>query len=181
MPENIKKIIDPVAKYDVLKPNNNRKTMVIETTGEDEIHTRIEKLRSINLARDLHRNHSHTRAMIKQYQDNVIGYNGGKLRLNIKDKNRKEIEKWFNSTWAKNCDARGFETYNSLLKLGVSTLLREGCYLMVFDDFMEDDGKLFFFESDQLVTLNKKDWQKYALKNKFYKIKNKKKILYNQS
>lgn len=150
------------AKYDAVDINNDRKRRVpgVETQSEEEILRLYDRHRASAYGRDIERNFSNGKALIRQFRVNVVGSEGGKLRLNTGD-NRldKRVAGWFNGYWAKRCDARDDNHWNDFLQLIIASVKREGDVLCVFDDFMDDNGKLYFFESDQLCAIDEGDWK----------------------
>ena len=156
------KIQQAQAKLDVLEPGNaaKRKAPKIERTNEAGLYTKVQALNAVNIGRDLERNFTAARAMIRQFQLNVVG-DSPKAQLNTPDADWNDAAAdWFNTDWAKDCDSREDMPLAEMAQLALSTTLREGMCLAAFDDFDEDDGRLIFWEADQLVTVKKSDWDK---------------------
>ena len=161
-------------RYDVLDGNNSKKrrTMTIETQNEEQIMRPYDRMKAINLARDLERNFTGAKAIIKQFKINVVG-NQGKIRLNLDDKDlNKNVSAWFNGYWAKNCDSRDDLHFSDILQLIIRSVLSEGDVLVAFDDFDRNDGRLLIWEADQLVKIDETDWINNAVKLGWYEDKN---------
>ena len=154
--------INLLNKYDSVAPSADRKRRKteIETQNEEQILRPTDRFKAINLARDLERNFTNGKNLIRQLKVNVVGAKGGKVRLKTDTDFDKQAADWFNSDWAKNCDSRDDNHFNDFLKLIVASVAREGDCLAVFDDINEDDGKLIFYEADQLVSVDASDWEK---------------------
>jgi len=150
-------------KYDAVVPNadKRRRKTEIETLPEEQILKPTDRMKAINLARDLERNFTNGKSIMRQLKLGVVGAKGGKIRLKTGDSEAdKNAAQWFNSIWSKNCDSRDDAHFNDFLKLALASAVREGDCLAVFDDFDMDDGKLLFFEADQLVSVDSSDWEK---------------------
>lgn len=159
------KIISPRAGYDVVdeRQSKKRRRACIEVKGEECQLDRVKRLNAVNLCRDLERNYSAARGHMRQFKTNVVGV-GPKLALNLKDEASAAAAKWINGTWAKHCDSRGDTPLAEIVANVLTAKKREGDILVVFDDFDEDDGKLLFFEADQLVEMKSDDWERCAPK-----------------
>ena len=150
-------------KYDAVAPSadKGRRKAEIETQHEEQILRPYDRMKAISLARDLERNFTNGKSIIRQLKVNVVGAHGGKLRMKTGNAEQdKAAAAWFNSRWASGCDSRDDAHFNEFLKLIVASVAREGDCLAVFDDFDADDGKLLFFEADQLVSVDASDWEK---------------------
>ena len=146
-----------VAKYDATESNTMRRQPVREMADEDGIYTQQKRVLGTNIGRDLERNYSPARSILHQFRMNVVGALG-KLQVNVE--NGDEAAKWFNSTWAKDCDYRDPGThFSTVLQNVVASVLREGDVLSLVDDAGMIDGergsgKLLHWESDQIVPLS---------------------------
>ncbi len=149
------------AKYDAVDPNNNRKrrSPATEIESEETILAATYRGKGIAAARDLERNYSNAKSLVRQIKINTVGSNG-KMRLNTADiELNTMVQDWFNGSYAKNCDARGENHLTDFFKLALVSVLREGDVVCVFDDFLFNDGKLWFFEADQMVEIDEKEWR----------------------
>lgn len=149
-------------KWDAVDPNNERKrrNAAVETEKEESVLRPYDRLKSINLTRDLHRNFTAAKSILRQIEINAVGPVGGKLRFNSSDPQlNKQVAGWFNGIYAKNCDSRDSLHWSDFLKLSLISTVREGDCLVTFDDFDRNDGKLIFWESDQLVEIEAQDWK----------------------
>jgi capsid protein len=148
-------------KYDAIDPNNAKKRRApeIEKEKEANIVGDYGRLKAINIGRDQERNFTNAKSIVHQQKINVIG-EYPKAQFNSKDKNFNENSSfWFNSVWMKDCDSRDDCHFSELTQLIVSSVTREGDCIVAFDDFDRDDGKLLFWEADQLVEVNEADWK----------------------
>jgi len=149
-----------VAKYDATDSGHSKKRRQssIEYGGEEFVLPSHERLQGMALARDLHRNFSPARALLHQFAVNVVGTEGAALFHSPDEDWNAAAAEWFNARWAKECDARQDLTLSDMYALAVITRKRDGAVLCVFDDFETDDGRLLWYEADQLVTVDKLDW-----------------------
>lgn len=161
------RLLDAKAKYDVLESSQSRKRRQpqIERLAEEKILRSYDRLRAINLTRDLERNFTSAKAMVHQLKTNVVGA-GPKVRFHSTDKNFNDAAaQFFNAEWQKNSDFRGEFNEDGTVSgglhfadqvaLALASKAREGDCLAAFDDgFIEDSGKLVWWESDQLVNCN---------------------------
>jgi capsid protein len=111
----------------------------------------------INLCRDLERNSTSAKGILKQLKVNVVG-TLAKLQFNSEDEElNEEVNAWFNSEWAPESDSRDDVHFTDQLKLTLASVIREGDCVLAFDLF--DDGKLLYWEADQMVEINETDWK----------------------
>lgn len=147
-------------KYDAVDPNNEklRRSPSAEIDSEEKILAPSYRGRGIAAARDLERNYSNAKSLVRQIKINTVG-SLGKMRLNTAETELNSmVQDWFNGSYAKNCDARGDNHLTDFYKLALISTLREGDVVAVFDDFLFDDGKLWFFEADQMVEIIESEW-----------------------
>ncbi|OGV36985.1 MAG: hypothetical protein A2020_16420 [Lentisphaerae bacterium GWF2_45_14] len=157
----VKKANEVMGNYDALESSSGKKRRSVspEAKPEEDILSLYKRFKSVSLCRDLERNMSAAKSIIKQVKINVVG-TLGKLRLNVNNPEAaRAVEKWFNSSWAKVCDSRDDLHFSEFLQLLIAAVKREGDVLVAFDDFDLDDGKLIFWEADQLVTIDANDWK----------------------
>jgi capsid protein len=162
----IKKAEQFKAKYDVVDTNNakKRRETTIETQTEEEILRPYDRMKAINLARDLERNFTGARTILRQFKINVVG-SMGKMRLNSEnEETNKTVATYFNGIWAKECDSRDDLHFCDVLQLILTSVLREGDVLVAFDEFDRNDGKLIMWEADQLVKISDTEWAAEAVK-----------------
>lgn len=150
-------------KYDAVDTNNKRlrKRPKAETgkDGEESILPLRDRILAINMIRDLQRNTSAGKSIITQILANVVGTKP-KLQMNTSDPEfNSEVNSFFNSIWSRNCDGINYFHFSTLCQVLIATWIREGDVLVIFDDIYEDDGKLLFYEADQLTQLSEADWK----------------------
>ena len=163
-----RKLIKKVsAQYDVLSSDqtSKRKQASVERLPVDELIKPNTRIKGAAQTRNLQQNTANFKTLMQQFKVNVVGANGGKIRINSADEKTQEAVKWFNSVWAKNCDAVEDSPLNEQLGVAVQAVKREGDLICVFDDFIEDTGRLRWFESDQLVDMEGDQWEQYAITN----------------
>lgn len=145
---------------DSSKSSKKRRQPVIETQDDHKILTNLGRLRSINLARDLQRNYVDGAAHLRQFRNAAVA-DGPKLAIQTDDEAANEqIDTWFNGVYAHSCSARDNSTLRNLVALVLQSLKREGDVVVSFDDYLFDDGKLWFWEADQICNLSEDDWKR---------------------
>lgn len=105
----------------------------------------------LDMARNQARNSSTFNAILKQFDYNAVGTEGGKAILTIPDTElAQELVRRF-AAWTRNADFYDGLPFNQLLKLILKTQLLGGdCVLMIDDDIVEDSGRIMLFEPDEL-------------------------------
>jgi len=140
------------AKYDATESNTRRRQPQVETRNEDQIYGMLYRGKGVNIGRDLERNYAPAKGILHQFRVNVVGHLG-KLQVNIAGGDK--ASKWFNGTWAKDCDFRDDLHFSTVLQNVVASVMREGDLLVVVDDgAINDSGKLIHWESDQIAPLS---------------------------
>ena len=153
--------------YDVVETSNSKKRRSVdpEIDSEDEILDSYKRGTGTAMTRDLQRNYSNFVSFILQIELNVVG-NAGKMLLNTDDAQwNEEATGWFNSVWSVECEARLGLHWNKCERLSVSSMVRDGDLLCMFDDFLFDDGKVWFWETDQFVQIDEKDFKTWSEDN----------------
>ena len=151
------------SRIDPGDPNNTRRREArVEVKAEDDRLSARERYRGANVGRNLHRHNSRMRVFELQTAVNVVGP-GPKLTLHWQDKVAAQLAAdWFNERWAPDADARDDNHLADFCDIAVGTVLREGECLVVFDDYNLNDGRLTWYESDQLPSLDLKKWEAFA-------------------
>ncbi len=151
------------SRIDPADPNNaRRRTAQVEIKTEDQRLSHRERLRGANVGRELHRHNSRMRIFETQTAVNVVG-TGSKVTLHWTNKEQAQLAAdWFNQVWAADCDARDDNHLADFCELALATVGREGECLCLFDDFSLNDGRLTWYEADQLPSVNDKLWQEWA-------------------
>lgn len=147
--------------YDVVDSKNTKKRRrpQIEFDTEEKILGSYGRLQGINVGRNLHRNYATAASHERQFKLNVVGADGPKLSLQTDNEElNAAANREFNSKFAKDPDARDDNHLVEITANILTTVKREADVLVVFDDFDEDDGRLLFWEADQLTELSKNDW-----------------------
>ncbi len=115
--------------------------------------------RSMSLCRDLLRNFTSAKTLDHQKRINVVG-SGPKLKLHLEDQDlAADVQDEFNEKFAKDCDSRDDNHFADLLQQVMSAQGTDGGCVVAFDNFDRNDGRLIFWNLDQLVTVKKHDWE----------------------
>lgn len=156
----------PRQVYDVVDGKNekSRRKPKIEMNGEDSQLQGMSRAKMLNLGRDVERNYSTAKSHLNQFRINVVGI-GPKIHINIDHDSCKAAADWFNGPYQKSSDARDDTPYNENCMNLLVAAKREGESIVAFDNFHNNDGKLFFWESDQLAEIKKSEWKKHGKEN----------------
>ena len=128
-----------------------RERGVVETKGEDEILDYSKRGKLLDLARNAARNNSTFNTILKQFDLQGVGTNGGKAVLTFKDREfSKKVKNAF-SKWTRNADFFDGLNLNTLLKLILKTELIGGDLVILFDDnLITDSGRILVYEPDEI-------------------------------
>lgn len=154
--------------YDFSEPFNaaggrKRRPGRVEFRGEEaEQLTPPKRLIGIDLARNMVRNSSPTRGIVRQLRANTVGI-GGKLSFSVEGDWYAKATAAF-AAWAHHADYIDGTPWRELLQLVVYAVAMEGDCVVVFDrGQLTGSGKLLFFEADQVCNLRGDDWKKFAV------------------
>lgn len=166
----IQKRQSPKAQYDTFDQLDGykRKHAKVQSSNTDDRITSRERLKGAEIGRHLQENTATWRTLMQQFKVSVVGANGTKIQVNTQDEFAKEAAIWFNSSWAKWCDQCDDTPLAEQVALCLQYVKREGDVLCVFDDFIENDGRLRWIESTQLLGMEEKAWQEWALANNWF-------------
>ena len=153
--------------YDFAEPFNaaggrKRRPPRIEYKGEEsEQLTPHRRLQGVDLARNMVRNDSQTRGLVRQIRSNVVG-DFGKLIFS-------ESGDWFDQArrvfrdWSRHADYIDGSSWREMLQLVAYAIAMEGDCVVLFDDGqLTGSGKLLFFEADQICNLDAASWKEFA-------------------
>lgn len=141
---------------DGAETSTKRKRIRPETRQPDAIHSSREVLTGIAIGRDLQENSPTFKTLMRAFEHGAVR-TGPKIQINIEDAAKGKLATdWFNSTWMKQCDGRDDMHFAEFIALLCTAEKREGDALIVFDDFLNNDGTLLVFSADQLVEIE--DW-----------------------
>lgn len=146
-------------RYDAVKHSGNRPRRLMDRGSEEAEFRKYDRMYAISLGRDMHRNQARFVALERQIARMTAGT--VKCQINTRDRLWNEAaEQYFNKTFARDCLMAIPRTHLSeLCQQLVSSLIREGDALVVFDDGrVRGSGKLVVFEADQLVTMASADF-----------------------
>ena len=162
------RVTDPKQSYDAVTGstgaagtgNKRRKATVelFEESGSSGILNNKQRLSAVNLGRDIERNYSVAKSLLKQLRNNVVGALG-KIQINTGDEWGGAGMRWFNKSFFVNCDFRSTEDFSKISRNVVAAKKREGDILVVFDDGIFNikpggTGKIVFYDADQLADLS---------------------------
>lgn len=146
-----------------------------EFKTEDEILDPVKRAKLLDLTRNLVRNSSLFNTILGQLTTNVVSTNGGKIILNYPNKIFDETLKRNFFRWTRNADFFTGDNLNHLLKRILREYVIGGDCVLIFDDrLVEDSGKILFFESGEIVTVEQSEIEKrygkgsYCINGKVY-------------
>ena len=150
-----------LARYDAVRFTGNRHRRLMDRGSEESEFRIYDRMYAISLGRDMHRNQARYVALERQIARMTAGT--VKCQVNTSDRAwNAAAEHYFNKVFAKDCLLTVPRTHLSeLCQQLVSSLIREGDVLVVFDDgFARDSGKLLTYEADQLVGMAAADFER---------------------
>lgn len=122
-----------------------------ETKGEDEILNNQKRGKLLDLARNAVRNNSTFNTILKQFDLQAVGTEGGKAVITFEDRDyAKEVREAF-ARWTRSADFFDGLNLNTLLKLILKTEIIGGDLVLLFDDnLVTDSGKILVYEPDEI-------------------------------
>ena len=150
------------ARYDAVRFTGNRHRRLMDRGSEESEFRIYDRMYAISLGRDMRRNQARYTALEKQIARMTAGT--VKAQMNTRDRAwNAAAERIFNKSFARDCLLTIPRTHLSeLCQQLVSSVIREGDVLVVFDDgFARDSGQLLTYEADQLITMAPSDFKKY--------------------
>lgn len=134
---------------------------IIETKGEDEILDFAKRGKLLDLGRNSVRNNPTFVTILKQFDLNAIGNDGGKVVLTLKNEEfNKKVLKEF-AKWTRTADFFDGLNLNTLLKIVLKTQLIGGDLVILFDDgLITDSGKILIYEPDEIGNTDEKEIEK---------------------
>ena len=140
---------------------HKRRAPSIEMKGVDDDIGGLGRLKSVAKARDNRCNYAGAKAAELQLALNVIGI-GPKCIVHLDDEAQAaEWSDWFNGAFSRRCDGRGTRHLADQAKTVFASVIREGDILAYFDSdgvIPDGEGKLWYWEADQLPEIRKGDW-----------------------
>lgn len=134
-----------------------RRRALVEKQNETEILDGYKRGRLLDLVRNACRSSASWQTILKQYDFNVCGTNGGKVIVNFPDADfAKELRDRF-ADWTRNADFFDGLSFNYLLKLVMKEILVGGDVVIQFDDNILDSSKLLVYESDEIGDIPEND------------------------
>jgi len=159
-------MVDKVkADFESLRWTPGRSRPAIETGAiEDTALPMHKRLLSVSEARHLDNNDLNVSALLDTIKTFSVGTEGGKVIFTSADQTwNTAAGKYFNTQWAKNCDYRQSEVFNTILGQVLISIVRDGDCLIVCDADLTE-GKLLTFEADQICEIAGQDWKNEAVK-----------------
>ena len=152
---NVKKIMnfESGARYRIVDSSDvhQRAQGYTETQDEDDILSFHKRGQLLDLVRNAQRNNSSFNTILKQFDLQAIGNDGGKVILSLPDEEyNKKVLKEF-SKWTRNSEFFDGLNLNTLIKIVFRTEITNGDCVLVFDDgLVNDSGKILLYESDEI-------------------------------
>ena len=160
------------ARYKVVTGTDEwqRERGVVETKGEDEILDKSKRGKLLDLVRNQARNNSTFNTILKQFDLQGVGVNGGKAVITFKDEQfSQEVKKEF-SKWTRNADFFDGLCLNTVLKLILKTEIIGGDLVILFDDnLINDSGRVLVYEPDEIGDTEEKEIEKRYGKKSYQK------------
>ena len=151
------------ARYKVVTGTDvaQRERGVTETKSEDEILDKSKRGKLLDLVRNQARNNSTFNTILKQFDLQGVGVNGGKAVITFKDEQfSQEVKKQF-SKWTRNADFFDGLSLNVLLKLILKTEIIGGDLVILFDDnLINDSGRVLVYEPDEIGDTKEEEIEK---------------------
>lgn len=135
----------------------------VEHGGEDDAMTSILRAQFLNLARNGVRNNEALNAILKQFELNVIGTNGGKAYFDFGEEYQEEANVMIDTfaNWTRQCEFFDGLNLQDVLKIMLRTVLLGGDLVAVFDDEMvENSGRLIIYEPDCIGEMDEASFAK---------------------
>lgn len=128
-----------------------REQGITEHKDEDQILNAYQRGRMLSLTRNAARNSPTLNGILKQFDLNAVGTEGGKAIINFDDiKLAKDMKSKF-AMWTRSADFFDGLSLNTTLKLILKTYILGGDMVILFDDgLIEDSGKLLVYEPDEI-------------------------------
>lgn len=145
-------------RYNVVSPKYTalRERPQIEYDGEDSVLTATLRNQFVNLARNGVRNNATLNGILRQFEVNVVGVEGGKASFDFGDEYAK-AEKTVMDRFADFCESAEFYdgmNLNDVLSIALKTLLLGGGVAFLFDGgAIEGCGRICAFEPDCIANL----------------------------
>lgn len=141
------------ARYKVVSGTDQyqREQGIPETKSEDEILSHNGRGKLLDLTRNAVRNNSTLNTILKQFELNAIGNEGGKAILTFDDLEfAKYVREQF-ANWTRQCDFYDGLNLNTLLKIILKTQLIGGDCVLIFDDgLIKNSGRILLYEPDEI-------------------------------
>lgn len=123
----------------------------IEHTSEDGILDVYRRGRMLDLARNTARNSPTFNGLLKQFDLNTIGNDGGKAVFVFDDVQQASQMKSKFAQWTRDADFFDGLSLNTLLKIILKTYILGGDCVLLFDDgLIEDSGRVLLYEPDEI-------------------------------
>ena len=147
------KALQSGARYKLVSGTDEwqRERGMIERKDEDAILDVYGRGKMIDLARNATRNSPTFNGILKQFDFNVVGVNGGKAVFNFADSaSAKKVRDAF-ANWTRDVDFFDGLNLNTILKVIMKTYILGGDMVLLYDDgLIEDSGKILLYEPDEI-------------------------------
>lgn len=157
------------ARYKVVNGADqlNRDGGLTEYFGEDYYLNQFRRGRMLDMARNAVRNSPTFNSILKQFDLNAVGTDGGKAIFNFDDNVDTSLLKKHFRNWTRQADFFDGLNFNTILKIILKTYIIGGDMVILFDDgLVEDSGKILVYEPDEIGNVDdetlKKKFGKFA-------------------
>lgn len=122
-----------------------------ETKNEDEILNASKRGKLLDLTRNAARNNATFNTILKQFDLQAVGNEGGKAVITFDDRDFGNTVRERFANWTRSADFFDGLNLNTLLKLILKTEVIGGDLVLVFDDgLITDSGKVLLYEPDEI-------------------------------
>ena len=160
------------ARYKIVTGSDEwqRERGIAETKGEDDILDKSKRGKLLDLSRNAVRNNATFNTILKQFDLQGVGINGGKAIITFKDENFSQEVKQAFAKWTRNADFFDGLNFNTVLKLVLKTEIIGGDLVILFDDnLINDSGRILIYEPDEIGDTKEEEIEKRYGKKSYQK------------
>jgi capsid protein len=155
----------PQGAYDLTTQRKARRQSTVEFTeerGKCGMLNDHQALMTTADARNLYRNYCQAKSMVNQLLMNVVGCGNRVIFDTGNEQWDEEANHWFENEWGASCDGRDYSHIHDLNKLILASIIREHDCVIWFDrGGLIDQGKIFYWETDQIVGISDADFDSF--------------------
>lgn len=160
------------ARYKIVSGTDEwqRERGITEKKGEDDILDKSKRGKLLDLSRNAVRNNATFNTILKQFDLQGVGINGGKAIITFKDEQFSQEVKEAFAKWTRNADFFDGLNLNTLLKLILKTEIIGGDLVILFDDnLINDSGRVLVYEPDEIGDTKEEEIEKRYGKKSYQK------------